>query len=134
MKCFFCNNEFEIKDKRGGGQNRIFCYDCVPSFDSSNGHSVNENRVARHAIVRTLFRTKADNEKKALGCSVCGYNKYGGVLEWHHIEPHTKEKSPSDYLRDGSMLAWNRYKAETEKCILLCANCHREWHIEHADK
>ena len=131
--CFFCGNEFEIQDKRGihGGQNRIFCYNCVPSFDSSNGHTVAENRVARNRLVRQLFYQKAIQEKQQIGCQKCGYNKYGEVLDWHHLDPTTKTKDPSSFLTSGSMPAWERYKAETKKCILLCANCHREWHIEH---
>lgn len=131
--CFFCNKEFKLQDTRGrqGGQNRLFCYECVPPFDSSNGHTINENRVARNTLVKQLFRKKANEEKKIIGCQKCGYNKYGEVLEWHHLNSSTKTKDPSSLLSSGSLPAWERYKAETQKCILLCANCHREWHIEH---
>ena len=121
MECFYCGKEFTLNGKQGG-QNRIFCYDCLP-----NGLERQERNNAR----RQLFHKKADEEKRQLGCSKCGYNKYGGVLEWHHINPTEKDYNPSNLWKDATLNSWKLYKVETEKCILLCANCHREWHIEH---
>lgn len=55
-------------------------------------------------------------------CSRCGYDKYVGALEFHHINP--REKSPTAkyicYWKD------ERRKEELKKCILLCSNCHKE--------
>jgi len=57
-------------------------------------------------------------------CTSCGYNKCNAALEFHHINPNTKDK---DYfnLRRGLT---NDLKSELDKCVLLCANCHREHH------
>lgn len=90
----------------------------------------NGDVLARNRRAKELMRKKAINEKKALGCQKCGYNKYGEVLEWHHLDPTNKIADPSNLLRNGSMPAYKKYKEETKKCILLCANCHKEWHIE----
>ena len=56
-------------------------------------------------------------------CSHCGYSKYVGALEFHHVDP--KEK---DFGISGKVLGWERIKKELEKCVLLCSNCHREEH------
>ena len=69
-----------------------------------------------------------------MGCAICGYNKYGSVLEWHHNDETTKEFNPADIMKNYSLQAWNLYQEEIKKCTLLCANCHREWHIEHKNE
>ena len=56
-------------------------------------------------------------------CGHCGYDKYRGALEFHHLNP--EEKDPRA-IRPG--LSRKRFFAELDKCILLCANCHREEH------
>jgi hypothetical protein len=77
-----------------------------------------------------LYYKKANDEKRKIGCQNCGYNKYGEVLEWHHVDKSTKESNPSEIWKKHSIKAWDEYQEEIQKCILLCANCHREWHVE----
>lgn len=57
-------------------------------------------------------------------CQVCGYNKCLAVLEFHHINPNEKE---FDISRTWSR-KWETIKKELDKCICVCANCHREIH------
>jgi 5-methylcytosine-specific restriction endonuclease McrA len=64
-------------------------------------------------------------------CQKCGYNKYIGALEFHHINPEEKDFNPSSlkkYTMD------TRITEELDKCILLCSNCHRETHHEINEK
>ena len=56
-------------------------------------------------------------------CQSCGYNKYVGALEFHH-----KDAAEKDITIAGRGLKWDTIKHEIDKCILLCANCHREEH------
>ena len=56
-------------------------------------------------------------------CERCGYDRYLGALDFHHLDASTKEFSISDTMR-----ALEKDLEELEKCILLCANCHREAH------
>lgn len=58
-------------------------------------------------------------------CCICGYKKFIGALEFHHLNP--KEKDFSISLK-GYTKGWGTVKAELDKCILVCANCHREIH------
>ena len=57
-------------------------------------------------------------------CSKCGYDRCLAALEFHHIDPSTKDK---DYFNSRGGLT-NSFKSELDKCVLLCANCHREEH------
>jgi len=58
-------------------------------------------------------------------CQECGYHKCNGALEFHHLNPSEKDFSIS-HLKN---YAFNdKIKLELDKCILVCANCHREIH------
>ncbi len=57
-------------------------------------------------------------------CQKCGYDKYYGALELHHFDPKTKMYNWTK-LKERS---WKTIIEELKKCILLCANCHREQH------
>ncbi len=63
-------------------------------------------------------------EYKGGKCEKCGYNKYVGALEFHHISGNKDFGiSAKGYTR-----SWKIVKEELEKCILVCSNCHREIH------
>ena len=62
-------------------------------------------------------------------CSRCGYNRYIGALDFHHINPANKSFSLS--VR-GLCYAWDTILTEARKCILLCKNCHMEVEKESA--
>ena len=57
-------------------------------------------------------------------CQLCGYNKAITALELHHLNPSEKEFSIGKILNKN----WNLINEEIKKCILVCANCHREIH------
>ena len=56
-------------------------------------------------------------------CSKCGYDKCLAALEFHHPDPSVKESKII-----GSTASLDKQRAEASKCVLLCANCHREAH------
>lgn len=64
-------------------------------------------------------------EYKGGCCERCGYDKCIDALEFHHIDPTTKETKNL-----GTTAALSKQKEEADKCILVCANCHREIHHE----
>jgi hypothetical protein len=55
-------------------------------------------------------------------CKICGYDKCLTALEAHHVDPSIKDFNISD------VTSVERIEVELEKCVLLCANCHREVH------
>jgi hypothetical protein len=58
-------------------------------------------------------------------CKLCGYHGCAEALEFHHLDNGGKDFSISD---KGHSRSWARVKDEVTKCVLLCANCHREVH------
>lgn len=64
-------------------------------------------------------------EYKGGSCINCGYNHCHSALDFHHIDAKGKEFGVS---LDGLTRSWTRIKTELDKCVLLCANCHREIH------
>jgi hypothetical protein len=69
-------------------------------------------------------RKKDAVDYKGGRCYVCGYSKYMGSLEFHHLIPSEKEFNISN-LRTYSH---EILKKELDKCICVCRNCHAEIH------
>ena len=68
-------------------------------------------------------------EYKGGVCERCGYNRCIEALEFHHTDSKGKDFSISE---KGYTRSWTMVKKELDKCILLCANCHREIHAQKA--
>lgn len=62
-------------------------------------------------------------EYKGGQCKLCGYNKYYGALEFHHVDPMLKRFNISQVK---SYKFSDFVKEELDRCELLCSNCHRE--------
>ncbi len=65
---------------------------------------------------------------KAFGgkCVVCGYDRCSAALEFHHLDPSTKKFGIGDTR--STIKKWELIVEEAEKCVMLCAICHREFH------
>ncbi len=59
-------------------------------------------------------------------CVICGYDKCPAAFDFHHMDPTQKDFVIS------SKMSWEAIVEELKKCVLVCANCHREinvgWH------
>lgn len=107
--CQLCGKEFETIKY---GAKRIYCFDCNPQ-NSSNSI--------------TLLRRKAREigvEKLGGKCKRCGIDKTY-LLDFHHRDPNEKDGELSDFSKGYDL---TKFFQELEKCDLLCANCHREFH------
>lgn len=62
-------------------------------------------------------------EYKGGKCENCGYNKCLDALDFHHRDPNKK-----DFGIGGKTKSIDKMKKEADKCVLVCANCHREIH------
>jgi len=84
-----------------------------------------ENIRRRQKERRHSKKAFLEAEKKQRGCYFCGLDE-SCCLDWHHVEPENKEKNlsrmaASDYSKESM-------RKEMEKCIVICANCHRKLH------
>lgn len=67
-------------------------------------------------------------EYKGGKCIICGYKRYIGAFDLHHSDDSKKNFGLS--MR-GLTRSWKKIKEEANKCILVCANCHREIHANY---
>ena len=102
-ECRFCGKTFIYQKRKG--HRRFVCNSC-----KSVGFAISKKKRAI--------------EHKGGKCVECGYDKYYGALEFHHIDPTKKDFQISTNLSR----AWEKLKKELDKCILVCSNCHRELH------
>jgi predicted transcriptional regulator len=64
-------------------------------------------------------------ELKGGKCQLCSFSEYIGALEFHHIDPKTKDKGMSRLIR-GKIN--QKIIDEVNKCVLVCSNCHKMIH------
>ncbi|HEX5186504.1 MAG TPA: hypothetical protein VFV86_06400 [Nitrososphaeraceae archaeon] len=70
-----------------------------------------------------LYSLKEDKK-----CEKCGYNKCMEVLDFHHLDPNQKEFNISNFGRMKGFTKLDQVIEEIKKCVVLCSNCHREFH------
>jgi len=101
--CEKCARKFEYK--RSAGHTKKVCNSC---HVNARRHSLKQKAV----------------DYKGGECQKCGYKKCLVALDFHHLDESTK-----DFNISGSHCRkWETLKEELDKCILVCANCHRELH------
>lgn len=74
----------------------------------------------RHNSKRRVFEAFGSK------CCICGYDKCPDAIDFHHLDPSSKEAALSKLLAYPS--GWTNVTKEMQKCVALCANCHREVH------
>jgi transposase len=79
-------------------------------------------RLERVSQRRRLIKRKLVEEAGGK-CLICGYDRCQQVLQFHHLDPTTKEFHLG---QNGVTRSLEKSRAEARKCILLCANCHGE--------
>lgn len=79
------------------------------------------------AVINHIKKRKRDLVEVMGGkCCICGFNSFIEALEFHHIDPKTKEFGIG---ATGSMTkALTAQLEEVKKCALLCSNCHKGVH------
>ncbi len=111
--CSKCNRELPLSmyhkngfDRKGKQKYRGYCKDCA------------------NKIEKERYKKKKDyinNQKNQ--CAKCGENRTY-VLEYHHKDPSQKDFTIGA-AKKGSLAL---IQDEIDKCVVLCANCHREFH------
>ena len=114
-KCEICGNEFETLPN---GDSRKYCFECSPSYPKG-GSRAKTISALRRAMKKEAVRRHGGK------CEICGYDKCLDALTFHHLDPTKKEFG---LAQGGVTHSWEEYLKESEKCILVCANCHAEIH------
>lgn len=109
--CGICGQTFTITKR--SQQTRRYCFECSPVTKSP--------RFKINAMKKKVVELRGGK------CERCGYDKCIDAFEFHHLDQSKKEMSLSRGDGGGAP-SFEKYLEEANKCILLCANCHREEH------
>lgn len=109
----------------GAGTVRSFCtHHGMTRFRVDRRGSLRCARCQSDAVAKRRRRTKEILVHEAGGrCRLCGYSRYIGALQFHHLDPSTKRFALSV---GGLTRSLEKAREESRKCVLLCSNCHAE--------
>lgn len=128
--CTKCKRELPISEFRWKNKTKGIhhsqCKDCQKAQEKVH---YQESKERRDAVRATADTQKLNNlgiidNAKACGCRKCG-EKRPYVLDFHHRDPSVKEGTINHMLKSSS---FEKLMEEINKCDVLCANCHREFH------
>ena len=74
---------------------------------------------------KNILKIKVNEIKSSMKCETCGENHIA-CLDFHHKNPDKKDFNISNAVSRGWKL--EKILKEIEKCVILCANCHRKLH------
>jgi hypothetical protein len=89
-------------------------------------HKNKEKRNKNNPNRRKKDREKIEKYKESIGClcQACGTIEHPSALDFHHLNQEEKEYTVSQLAG----YSWEKIQKEIDKCILLCACCHRKIH------
>lgn len=112
------------------------CHTELPlaSFYRQKGHSGGVMSMCKSCFNRYCserWRARKIHYIKYMGgrCEHCGVelsDRNYSIFDFHHLDPNEKEMEWNKIR----LLSDEKIRVELEKCVLLCANCHR---LEHSD-
>lgn len=101
-----------------------YCIICRKERGRQNYNKNKEKWNQTHSKTKLIKSQKIiEIKQNSNGCSKCQEKRYY-LLDFHHIDPSTKIFQ----IGQGEAKGWKKVEDEIKKCILLCSNCHREFH------
>jgi 5-methylcytosine-specific restriction endonuclease McrA len=82
-----------------------------------------DEQQARNKIQSDTARVFIRQAKVGKKCSACGFDD-PICLDFHHVDPAEKDAIIAQAPTRGWSVA--RIQREMDKCVILCANCHRK--------
>lgn len=123
--------EFNWRFKSLGIRHKT-CRDCMHGFNKTyfegNAKERHLQQVReRKELARSYARDFIYNYLLFHPCSQCGESDVR-VLEFHHTDTSGKDMAVGAMVSSGFSV--ERIQAEIDKCVVLCANCHRKITVE----
>lgn len=112
-----CCKEYKTLDNyyfSKGKLSQKVCKDCVRQKEKDKYHSKQD---------------ELNEFKQAHPCVKCGCSKFY-LIDFHHLNPAEKDFT----ISDNSHAKIETLMKEIDKCVSLCANCHREFHYLEREK
>ena len=116
--CTVCKKELPLTEyySRGNGKYRSECKECHRNY------------------VKNQYRKRKDgvnNLKKQCACQKCGEKRFY-LLDFHHVNPEIKDDTIAKMTSNRNKI--EDIQKEIDKCVILCSNCHREFHYLEREK
>lgn len=135
---FYFLKEYRLNILRVDTEYNKTCSSCKAELSInnfySNGYQATGAKKYKSTCKKCSTMLRKDRAEKLIlkvfnkyECQICTYNNCKQALEFHHTNPTTKEFS----IYDMASLTEDRVIKELKKCMLVCANCHREIHYGH---
>lgn len=96
---------------KNGTSTRTYCKECEAA-------RARENYQKTQEYIRNL----------KIKCQICGYDKNPSALEFHHPDDNKDTEVARLASKSWSAPLKEKIDLEVSKCVILCANCHREQH------
>lgn len=131
--CKGCETDLPLTDEyfasRTDRKNKLFqtiCRTCQKAY-RRNHYLENKKKYVEKAKDYTQSCVDWFTElKQNLKCERCSENR-SWVLDFHHKDRKTKDTEVSLLVRKGNK---EKVLNEIKKCMVLCANCHRDLHYQ----
>ena len=86
----------------------------------------NRTKINKQSVDRQRKRKQEAVALLGGKCNDCQHEYPLSCYDFHHIDPTQKDVNPSVVLSR----KYETFLTEINKCVLLCANCHRIRHFE----
>lgn len=128
-KCPRCELSFPLtneffntnKTKKDGFQS--CCIKCQKAYNASHYRNNLSIYKIRGASSKAILEQRYYEIKSRYSCLICNESD-SCCIDFHHVDPTTKSSTIAS-LKHSSL---ETLKSEMDKCVPLCANCHRKLH------
>lgn len=128
-KCYKCGfaGEDSFFKKNYGRKEGSYSNCCLVCLKAEYKKYRQEKKLEYNKKAKDRRHARKQRAVEYLGtvCNHCNQTYHHSAFDFHHLDSKQKEKDP------GLMMSYSDEKLfeELDKCILLCANCHRIHHF-----
>lgn len=127
-RCSGCKEMLDVDDfpwkSRAKGIRQARCKACYREYNRAYyAQGERTKQIPRVRSANQANRQRYLDWKAQQKCANCGESSTE-CLDLHHIDPSQKDAAVSTLTTRG----WAVIQREIQKCIVLCANCHRKVH------
>ena len=98
-------------------------------YENNREYHLNRNRT--YYLERLVKWYEWFDSLGLMECEICGFNEHPKAIDFHHINPKEKSFGIGKFINGRQCNKENKslVKKEIDKCMCLCANCHRIKHF-----
>lgn len=128
--CSKCKQELEISHFRWRNKTKGVLHSQCKNCEKQSDKIRYANSASRQISIKTRAEQQKEinqyivEQRKLCGCQKCGEKRLY-LMEFHHINAEDKINTIAHMIKSASS---ESLIAELNKCLVLCANCHREFH------